>query len=74
MYTEIVSGMLCVLIYRKQDLESHERSGNEDSGDLSEEEEEEEVRTAWSDLAPSQWDGLSFDRLSSKINSTGIYS
>ncbi|XP_071771139.1 pre-mRNA processing factor 4Bb isoform X1 [Centroberyx gerrardi] len=28
----------------KQDLESHERSGNEDSGDMSEEEEEEEVR------------------------------
>lgn len=27
---------------RKQDLESHERSGNEDSGEMSEEEEEEE--------------------------------
>lgn len=33
----------CPLLNRKQDLESHERSGNEDSGDLSEEEEEEEV-------------------------------
>lgn len=32
-----------VLSYRKQDLESHEPSGNEDSGDMSEEEEEEEV-------------------------------
>lgn len=29
-------------VNRKQDLESHERSGNEDSGDVSEEEEEEE--------------------------------
>ncbi|KAG7231233.1 hypothetical protein INR49_012064 [Caranx melampygus] len=29
-------------VQRKQDLESHERSGNEDSGDMSEEEEEEE--------------------------------
>lgn len=28
---------------RKQDLESQEKSGNEDSGDMSEEEEEEEV-------------------------------
>lgn len=28
---------------RKQDLESHNKSGNEDSGDMSEEEEEEEV-------------------------------
>ncbi|KAG8009575.1 Serine/threonine-protein kinase PRP4-like protein [Nibea albiflora] len=31
---------------RKQDLESHERSGNEDSGDMSEEEEEEEEEEA----------------------------
>lgn len=31
------------LLNSKQDLESHERSGNEDSGDVSEEEEEEEV-------------------------------
>lgn len=30
-------------LYRKQDLESQDRSGNEDSGDMSEEEEEEEV-------------------------------
>lgn len=30
---------------RKQDLETHNKSGNEDSGDMSEEEEEEEVRT-----------------------------
>lgn len=28
---------------RKQELESHDKSGNEDSGDMSEEEEEEEV-------------------------------
>lgn len=38
---------LCKKIYvfpnRKQDLESQDRSGNEDSGDMSEEEEEEEV-------------------------------
>ena len=57
---------IVVFMYRKQDLESHERSGNEDSGDLSEEEEEEEeVRSAWSELSPSQWDGLSFVRTSS---------
>lgn len=35
--------ILCSPFNRKQDLESHERSGNEDSGDMSEEEEEEEV-------------------------------
>lgn len=33
----------CSVFNRKQDLESHERSGNEDSGDMSEEEEGEEV-------------------------------
>lgn len=32
-----------VFLNRKQDLESQDRSGNEDSGDMSEEEEEEEV-------------------------------
>lgn len=32
---------ICIFLNRKQDLESHERSGNEDSGDISEEEEEE---------------------------------
>lgn len=32
----------CSLLNRKQDLEIHDRSGNEDSGDVSEEEEEEE--------------------------------
>lgn len=31
-----------VLSNRKQDLESHNKSGNEDSGEMSEEEEEEE--------------------------------
>lgn len=34
--------MIVLLSIRKQDLESQERSGNEDSGDMSEEEEEEE--------------------------------
>ena len=57
--------VVVVFMYRKQELESHERSGNEDSGDLSEEEEEEEVRTAWSGRSPSQWEGLSFVHTSS---------
>lgn len=35
--------LFCGLTTRKQETESHERSGNEDSGDVSEEEEEEEV-------------------------------
>lgn len=33
----------CIFPNRKQDLENQDRSGNEDSGDMSEEEEEEEV-------------------------------
>lgn len=32
-----------VFLNRKQDLENQDRSGNEESGDISEEEEEEEV-------------------------------
>lgn len=37
---------------RKQDLESHDKSGNEDSGDMSEEEEEEE------EVGPDRASGL----------------
>lgn len=50
LHTVIMSHIVCLMFNpvplkqnRKQDLESHDKSGNEDSGDMSEEEEEEEV-------------------------------
>lgn len=51
LHTATISRKICLMFNRvlskqnrKQDLESHNKSGNEDSGDMSEEEEEEEVR------------------------------
>lgn len=67
LHTATMSHIVCLMFNpvllkqnRKQDLESHDKSGNEDSGGMSEEEEEEEV-------GPGRRSGLS-SRLHNKLS------